>query len=93
MCISPTKTINEQLQTDENCSGKATDYDEEAPKILWSSPTEGGDRAKCGRCLICSIPSPYLKSSISEGSPWGREGMAPHKAQENPDDGAAWSCY
>jgi len=38
MCISPRKTINKQLQTDENSSGKAKDYNEAAPKVLRELP-------------------------------------------------------
>lgn len=83
-CISPAKTINKQLQTDENSSGRAKDYNAEAAKGLRSSLTEGEDGAVCRKDFtrVTPFPEPERlragKESLGQGG-----GSHPTRARRN----------
>ena len=58
----PTKTAK-QLQTDENSSGKAVTYNEEAAKLLWDSKTEAGQAQNTIGSILSLVQIPQSRAA------------------------------
>ena len=70
--MKTTKSINKPLQTDENSSVKALEYNEAAAKVSLSSKTEDGYIETHKKCCICIVPVFGLEKLITKRDPHPR---------------------
>lgn len=87
----PSKNNQPELHMDENSCGKAKDCSEEAPRVPRRSLTEGEHGATCRSYFTPRHPFPGPEHLRTRRASLGTRGIAPHKEEDNPADGAACS--
>ena len=94
MLITPTKTtktINKQLQTDENSSEKALDYNKEAVETLWSSKTEEDHLETHRKHFTYITPFPSPEKFSTKRNPL--RGILSHREKREPTQASLpWMC-
>lgn len=84
------KTINKQLQNNENSSGKSLDYHEKAAEILWSSNTKDGHIGKHRMQFSLCSPTLWYRAAQCQEEPLGGVSPQGERRAEEPQQAPLW---